>query len=154
MIDATYSPTTRRRQIHDGGRVPTRQQPSIPCAHLAGADGRQIPPVAVDLPSPPPEDEQSEELPSPNTALFPPAAVATWTQALHFTGVSPFGQLSELDAFWLSRPDSFQYFVGSRHNGTLRHTRRQVTESCDYPIEYGAVAWTIRLTLVGSGVLR
>ena len=135
MTDVTYPPTKRRRHVHDRGRVPTMQQPSIPCAHLAGADGRQIRPVAVDLPSPPPEDEQFEVLPSPNTALFPPAAVTTWTQALHFTGVTPFGQPGELDAFCLSRPDSFQYFVSSRHNDTLRRARRQVTESCDYPTD-------------------
>ncbi|KAK4073097.1 transcriptional regulator family: Fungal Specific TF [Purpureocillium lilacinum] len=110
MVDVTYPPTKRRRQIHDRGLVPTMQQPSIPCVlppepgqtdgygilsgglTLPGADGRQIRPVAVDLPSPPPEDEQFEVLPSPNTAPCPPAAIATWTQALPFTGLSPFGQ--------------------------------------------------------------
>lgn len=131
MVDVTYPPTKRRRQIHDQGRVPTMQLPSIPCgpppepgqtkgyvilsggvtsmSHLAGADGRQIRHVVVDLPSPPPEDEQFELLPSLNTAPFPPAATATWAQALPFTGVSPFGQPGESEACSFSRPGSSHY---------------------------------------------
>ncbi|KAK4074883.1 transcriptional regulator family: Fungal Specific TF [Purpureocillium lilacinum] len=107
-------------QIHDRGRVPPTQWLPLPrhppphpgqtdghvdllegvgaMSHLAGADGRQIQPVAAGhmsdlaLPSPPPEDEQFEVLPSPNTVPCRPVAIAAWTQGLSFTGVSPFGQ--------------------------------------------------------------
>lgn len=130
-------------QIHDQGRAPTAQRLSLPwdprpqpretdshfvllggvssMSHWAGDDSRQVQPVAaghtsgLTLPSPPPEVEQFDVLPSPETVPFPPTAIAAWTQGLSFTGVPPFGPPGELVTQSFSHPDSFESFVSSGH---------------------------------------
>lgn len=130
-------------QIYDQGRAPTAQQRSLPwdprpqpretdshfvllggvssVSHWTGDDSRQAQPVAaghtsgLTLPSPPPEVDQFGMPSSPETAPFPPTAIATWTQGLPFTGVPPLGQPGELVTQSFSHPDSFESFTSSGH---------------------------------------